>query len=187
MREPNARPSQRYFDFDSHYGVSRNNAAVEHKFKVAEGRPDPNRAIVYTDGSCLGNGATDPAGGYGIHWPAGQQPDRMGPLNGPSHTNQKAELLAVKMALKDAAHMPDPIEIRTDSQYVQKGLCEWSQKWLKNNFEGVQNADLFKEILELGAARKSETFVRYVPAHAGEDGNERADALARQGSRMNKN
>jgi ribonuclease HI len=85
---------------------------------------------------------------------------------------------------------PDlPLEIRTDSQYTIMCMTTYLPGWLKNGFltssrssggkgkEKVKNTDMIKHLLVLLRRRKPHAPVRfkYVPGHAGVEGNEGAD------------
>lgn len=69
------------------------NASVERW--VAEGVP-----VVYTDGSCFGNGMAGCKAGYGVFW-GDNHPDNLSePLDRGPPTNNRAELTAVIRALE---------------------------------------------------------------------------------------
>jgi ribonuclease HI len=76
------------------------------------------------------------------------------------------------------------IVIYTDSEYVRKGMTEWISGWQRRGWKTadgkpVKNADLWQR---LEALRKLHTVEwRWVKGHAGDPGNERADALANKG------
>jgi len=79
---------------------------------------------------------------------------------------------------------PGPITLWTDSTYVLKGITEWIHGWKKRGWKNsqkkaVKNSDLWKELDEINA--NFDVTWKWVKGHAGIDGNERADALARMG------
>ena len=79
---------------------------------------------------------------------------------------------------------PSHLVIHTDSQYVKLGISEWLAQWQKRGWKTagrkpVKNQDLWQRLAELAAPHQIEW--RWVPEHAGVEGNERADALANQG------
>ena len=139
--------------------------------------------VAYTDGSCIGNGQTGAVAGYGVYFPASELKS-WGPLPaGSAQTNQRAELEAIKQALKSGASHKE-LEIRTDSHYALKGLTEWSLRWKAKNWDvPVHNKDLFQEIIRVAELQGQEVYMAYVPAHTGEPGNEMANALAMRGAK----
>ena len=75
--------------------------------------------------------------------------------------------------------------IYTDSQYVKNGVTTWIHSWKRNRWKTaskkpVKNKDLWIEMDGLREDRRVDW--RWVKGHAGDEGNERADALARQGA-----
>ena len=101
----------------------------------------------------------------------------------PQTTNNRMELTAVIEALL-ALTRPSSIVVHTDSQYVQKGITEWLRGWKARGWktaskEPVKNVDLWKRLDE--ATRAHEIRWVWVKGHAGNAGNERADALANRG------
>lgn len=98
-------------------------------------------------------------------------------------TNNRMELTAVIRAL-EALKRECAIRIYTDSSYVQKGITEWIRNWKLRNWvtsdrKPVKNADLWKS-LDLLVEQHQIEWV-WVKGHAGNAGNERADALANKG------
>lgn len=73
----------------------------------------------------------------------------------------------------------------TDSQYVRQGITEWIHNWKKRGWQTadrkpVKNDDLWRA-LDAEAARH-QVHWHWVKGHAGDQGNERADALANAGA-----
>lgn len=145
-------------------------------------KPDSGAApavVIYADGACKGNPGP---GGWGVLLRYG---DRERALHGgeAETTNNRMELTAVIEALK-ALKRPCRVELYTDSQYVQKGITEWLPNWKRRGWRTsgggvVKNQDLW-QALDREAARHEITW-HWVRGHAGDPGNERADALANQG------
>lgn len=134
---------------------------------------------VYTDGACSGNPGP---GGWGVlildH---GDERRLMG--GEPATTNNRMELMAAIEALRT---FPEgtPLTLHTDSQYVKNGVTSWIHSWKKNGWKTaskkpVKNQDLWIELDTLSAARN--VTWKWVKGHAGHDGNEEADRLAREG------
>ena len=134
---------------------------------------------IYTDGACSGNPGP---GGWGALLRAGRHEKAIWGGE-PATTNNRMELLAVIRAL-NLLNKPVHARVHTDSQYVQKGISEWIHNWKKRGWktatrEPVKNEDLWRALDEAAARHKVDWV--WVKGHAGDPGNERADALARQG------
>lgn len=86
------------------------------------------------------------------------------------------ELMAVLEALK-ALKKPMAATIYSDSSYVVNAIEKgWLQSWLRSNFKGKKNADLWKEYAALAKQHKIR-FV-WVKGHANNPFNNRCDELA---------
>ena len=139
----------------------------------------PRKIEIYTDGACSGNPGP---GGWGVllKWNGNEKELYGGEKN---TTNNRMELRAAIEALK-AVKKPIPIVLYTDSVYLQKGMTEWLKGWKFNNWEKAQkkkikNLDLWQELDSL-----MQTYTvnwQWIKGHAGIEGNERADELARKG------
>lgn len=129
------------------------------------------KLIIYTDGACKGNPGV---GGWGAILLFG---DKTKEINGyaPDTTNNRMELTAVIEALTVIKRQCDII-IYTDSQYVQRGMTEWLDGWIKKNWKNVKNPDLWQELVNVAAQYSIEW--RWVRGHNGDKYNERADELA---------
>jgi ribonuclease HI len=100
-------------------------------------------------------------------------------------TNNRMELMAAIRALESLTK-PASVRLHTDSSYLRNGITAWLPKWKRNGWrtsdkKPVKNADLWQR-LEAAAARHQVVWL-WVKGHAGDPGNERADALANQGMR----
>ena len=141
----------------------------------------PPGLVIYTDGACSGNPGP---GGWGALMKFGPKEKEIfgGELD---TTNNRMELMAAIKALQAVKKDYDgTITLWTDSTYVLKGITEWihgwkKRGWKKSDKKPVLNADLWKELDTANAAHTVEW--KWVKGHAGVDGNERADALARRG------
>ena len=90
-------------------------------------------------------------------------------------TNNQMELQAVLEGLK-VIKEPCEIKLYSDSQYVTRTINEWLSGWIKTNFKGKKNIEMWKEYLELSKNHKIEAI--WVKAHAGHSYNERCDSIA---------
>ena len=79
---------------------------------------------------------------------------------------------------------PCRVEMHVDSKYVMDGISRWIHGWKRNGWrtadkKPVKNEELWKR---LDAALKQHKIEwKWVKGHAGDEMNERADALARAG------
>jgi ribonuclease HI len=93
------------------------------------------------------------------------------------------ELTAAIMALETLTR-PCAIDLHTDSQYLRDGVTSWIAGWKARGWrtadrKPVKNVDLWQR-LESAAERHNVAW-HWVRGHAGDEMNERADALARAG------
>jgi len=142
---------------------------------------------IYTDGGCSGNPGP---GGWAyvmvLKTPDGDTLAAEEWGGEQNTTNNRMELLAVISALKafkGKPELPRELTVYTDSQYVQKGISEWILKWKRNAWrtsdkKPVKNQDLWQELDSLA----SEFPVKWawVKGHAGNEYNERCDALTQK-------
>uniref|UniRef100_A0A6C0M0L6 ribonuclease H n=1 Tax=viral metagenome TaxID=1070528 RepID=A0A6C0M0L6_9ZZZZ len=134
--------------------------------------------VAYTDGACKGNPGP---GGWGytarVRTPHGIVWEGAGSER--ATTNNRMELMGVVKLLE---HVPIkiPLHVYSDSTYVVKGITEWRRKWEATGFKKVKNPEIWRRLYTLiDATRPAEAFViTWVKAHAGLEGNERADRLS---------
>jgi ribonuclease HI len=142
---------------------------------------------IYTDGGCSGN--PGPGGwAYVMVQDTFQDKKILAERWGAEKntTNNRMELMAViesLRALKTINNIPRQIAIYTDSQYVQKGITDWINKWKQNSWrtsgkKPVKNQDLWVELDTL-AAEFPLTW-NWVRGHSGVDYNERCDAMTQE-------
>lgn len=140
-----------------------------------------NKVVIYTDGACKGNPGP---GGWGVFLKSGVHEKEL--CGGEAvTTNNRMELMAVIEALT-ALKRPCEVMLFLDSEYVRKGITEWIHGWKAKGWktaakQPVKNADLWQRLdaLVSGGGHKIEW--KWVKGHAGDPGNERADALANRG------
>lgn len=134
---------------------------------------------IYTDGACSGNPGP---GGWGALLIYGDNEREI--CGGDANTtNNRMEMQAAIEALR-ALKRPVTVRLHTDSTYLQQGITTWIHAWKKRGWKTaakkpVKNADLWQSLEEAMAPHAVEWI--WVKGHAGNDGNERADELARQG------
>jgi ribonuclease HI len=145
---------------------------------TAAGGDDP-QVVIYTDGACKGNPGP---GGWGAWLRYGKHEREL--FGGEKlTTNNRMELMAVIQALT-ALSRPCKVTIHTDSEYVRKGITEWIHGWKQRGWKTadrkpVKNQELWQRLEALSHLHRIDW--RWVRGHAGDPGNERADALANQG------
>jgi ribonuclease HI len=128
--------------------------------------------FLYTDGSSLGNPG---AGGYcGIL----KYKDAQRIISGGEEntTNNRMELKAVIESLK-VLKEPCKVNLYSDSKYVVDAIGGWIFGWIKKNFKGVKNPDLWQEFLEVSKIHKVEA--NWIKAHNGHFENEQCDSIAK--------
>jgi ribonuclease HI len=134
---------------------------------------------VWTDGACSGN--PGPGGWGAILSFKGRERELSG--GEAMTTNNRMELMGAISALETLTR-PCTVALHTDSQYLRQGITSWIHGWKKNGWKTadrkpVKNEELWKR---LDAALKQHRIEwKWVKGHAGDEMNERADALARAG------
>jgi ribonuclease HI len=135
--------------------------------------------VIYADGACRGNPGP---GGWGVWLRSGAHEKEL--FGGePATTNNRMELTAAIEGLA-ALKQRSAVTLYTDSQYVCQGVTTWIHGWKKRGWttadkKPVKNIELWQKLDALNAAHKVDW--RWVKGHAGDPGNERADALANRG------
>lgn len=138
-----------------------------------------DRITIWADGACSGNPGP---GGWGVllAWN-----DHKRELKGGAAetTNNRMELTAAIEALA-VLKRPSTVDFYTDSQYLRGGITAWINNWKKNGWrtndrKPVKNVDLWQKLDDLRT--RHQVAWHWVRGHAGTEGNERADELARAG------
>jgi ribonuclease HI len=138
-----------------------------------------HEVIIYTDGACKGNPGP---GGWGAWLRSGEHEKEL--FGGEAQTtNNRMELRAVIEALS-ALRTRATVVVYTDSAYVKNGITGWIHGWKAKGWrtadgKPVKNVELWQQLDRLAAGH--EVSWRWVKGHAGDPGNERADALANRG------
>lgn len=117
---------------------------------------------IYCDGGCRGNGKPNPIGAAAIIFKKEKKTWRgahaVALPSRPRPTNQRAELLAITIALEKALQKYNSLKrsplleltIRTDSDYSVRCMNEWIPKWRANGWKNsrgreVANRDLIEK------------------------------------------
>ena len=138
-----------------------------------------NDVVIYTDGACKGNPGP---GGWGAWLRSGAHEKEL--WGGEPHTtNNRMELTAVIEALSSLTRRCR-VAVYTDSEYVRNGITTWIHAWKARGWKTadrkpVKNAELWRRLDAL--REQHDVHWHWVKGHAGDPGNERADALANRG------
>ncbi len=137
------------------------------------------KVVIYSDGGA------DPNPGFG-GWAAVLRygaHEKVLTGNAVDTTNSRMELQAALAALQ-TLNRPCEVTFYTDSEYLRRGITEWIDRWLANNWqrgngkEGVQNVDLWQALHR--ETQRHQIEWHWIKGHAGDPLNERVDRLARQ-------
>jgi ribonuclease HI len=140
--------------------------------------PKADEVTIYTDGGARFNPGP---GGYGIvQIYKGKRKELSG---GFQHTtNNRMELMACIVALRELEHRDKPVTLYSDSSYVVNGILRgWAKNWRKRDWvksdgKHAVNPDLWAELLDL--VDDLDITFKWVKGHAGNPMNERCDELA---------
>jgi ribonuclease HI len=135
---------------------------------------------IYTDGACSGNPGP---GGWGVVLTYGGHTKELRGGEAAPTTNNRMELMAAIRALESLTRR-SAVRLHTDSSYLRNGVTAWLPTWKRNGWktasrQPVKNEDLWRRLDD--AAGRHDVQWLWVKGHAGDPGNERADALANQG------
>jgi ribonuclease HI len=135
---------------------------------------------IYTDGACSGN--PGPGGWGAVLYYQDRKKELFGSQPPPT-TNNRMELTAAIEALESLTR-PANVRLHTDSTYLRDGITKWLPGWERNGWktsarQPVKNADLWRRLQT--AVQRHDVEWRWVKGHAGDVGNELADALANRG------
>jgi ribonuclease HI len=140
----------------------------------------PDGVEIYTDGACSGNPGP---GGWGAVLIYGSRRRELSGGEAVPTTNNRMELMAAIQALESLTRR-STVRLHTDSSYLRNGVTSWLPGWKRNGWrtasrQPVKNEDLWRR-LDATASRHDVQWL-WVKGHAGNPGNERADALANEG------
>jgi ribonuclease HI len=144
------------------------------------GKAAGETVVIYTDGACSGN--PGPGGWGAVLFYRGHEKELYGGESGKT-TNNRMELMAAIQALESLTR-PAPVRLYTDSSYVRNGITKWLPAWKRNGWktsarQPVKNAELWQRLE--AAMERHDVEWHWVKGHAGNPGNEHADALANRG------
>ena len=134
---------------------------------------------IHTDGACSGNPGP---GGWGAVLTYGGKTREI--CGGEAETtNNRMEMMAAIQALEALTRSVEA-RLHTDSTYLKDGVTKWMVQWKANGWKTaakkpVKNIDLWMRLEAALSDHQVEWL--WVKGHAGDPGNERADALANKG------
>ena len=135
---------------------------------------------IYTDGAAKGNPGN---GGYGTILRFGTVEKELS-QGFRRTTNNRMELLAVIVGLEHLKSNKYPVVVYSDSKYVVDAVTKnWLNSWVKTNFKGKKNKDLWLRYLE--ASKHHQVSFQWVRGHNGHPENERCDQLAVKAAESN--
>ena len=146
-----------------------------------------DKLIIYTDGSCLGNGRAENCGGYAFVI-LNEDEEIISKISKQelNTTNNRMEMKAIINGISEAINYLNSndfiIEVYTDSAYIHNCRTQrWYKSWKNNGWknskkEPVKNKDLW-EILSFFFEDKRFIFNK-VKGHAGNKFNELVDTMA---------
>jgi ribonuclease HI len=148
---------------------------------------------IYADESCLGLQFTDrdsPGGAAGLveTWAAGAWVRRDYWISEPATTNNR---MALRSAIEGLSNMRRPCRIifTSDSQYLIKGMREWTHSWARRGWKRksgpIENEALWRELCTQAA--RHEVDLRWVRGHDGHPQNEYSNDLAVRAAREQSN
>lgn len=130
---------------------------------------------LYTDGASKGN--PGPAG-YGLILKYGKYEKEYNKGFRRS-TNNRMELLAVIVGLEMLTRPNQNVTVYTDSKYVADPINKgWIYGWIKKDFKGKKNVDLWKRYLK--ASKAHQVQFEWIKGHNNHYYNEKCDQLAVQ-------
>ncbi|KAJ9476310.1 Ribonuclease H [Pseudozyma hubeiensis] len=152
---------------------------------------DVRKTIVYCDGSSIGNGTSSARAGWGVFFedPSLHHLNESRRLPGLPQTNNRAELMALIRAIQLCPDDGRQLVVLSDSRYSMDAVNKWLPNWRNRGFktvEGkdVQNRDLIEELDRELMRRVPQPKLEYVKGHAGIDGNEIVDRMAKYGASL---
>ncbi len=128
---------------------------------------------LFTDGACKNNPGS---GGYGVLLRCGKYEKRLS-QGFILTTNNRMELLATIVGLESIKWDNARVELWTDSSYIVNAINKgWLLSWIKKDFVGKKNRDLWLRFYKV--YKKHKVTLHWVKGHNGHIENEICDNLA---------
>lgn len=155
--------------------------------------PHLDSIVIAVDGACRGNGTPLARAAVGVFVATSSIYNESRRLTGPVATNQIAELEAGVLGLEKALeikmnrlsdHLLQHVVIKSDSEYLVRGMTDWVFKWEKNGYRSakrtlVVNSALFQKLQKLVSDLNS-IGVEVLFWHVRREFNKEADKLANE-------
>ncbi|KAJ1655607.1 hypothetical protein IWQ61_004667 [Dispira simplex] len=148
---------------------------------------EPQHQDVYTNGATSDDGGPNVKTGIGVYFGPKDSRNACAVLSTGPQTNQRAELMAIKLALMHA-NLELALVVHSDSEYAIKCFTIWRyrwelpdgslRRWITSEGSQIVHVDLIMEIIELLEFRPYQTKFKPVPTNSSIEGHERAMALA---------
>ncbi len=138
-----------------------------------ESQNEKPEIFIYTDGAARGNPGP---GGFGIVLKSGSYRKEIS-QGYRLTTNNRMELMGAIVGIEALKIEHCKVTIYTDSKYVVDSVEKrWIFNWMKKDFKGKKNSDLWKRYIEISGHH----FIKFVwvKGHSGLPENERCDNLA---------
>ena len=126
----------------------------------AEGTDLDSKTVIYMDGSCINNGTEEARAGSGMWYGTLDPQNKAICVPGKRQSNQVVELLVILYAVKDTLGNK-PLRIRSDSEFVIKGLTTYARDWELKDWIGVNHGSLFKCTTAWIRARTATTMLQW--------------------------
>ena len=160
---------------------SRSSTRATRRSAPQETRLRLQEVSIYTDGACINNGKANARSGSGVWYGPNHEKNIAFRVPGDQQSNQVGELVAIILAT-EATPINQPLKIITDSRYAIEGLTTHLHAWEDQGWINIQNANLFKRAAYLLKRRTARTSFKWIKGHAGDQGNEGSDRLAKEGA-----
>jgi ribonuclease HI/DNA polymerase-3 subunit epsilon len=137
---------------------------------------------LYTDGSAFRNGYDGPMGwAYAIYPNENNNtPISVGSGGALVGTNNRAEILGIINGIRACMDLDASatIIVYSDSMYCINSITLWMDRWVRQQFKGIKNPDLWQEYLLL-VGTKTNIHYNHVRGHSGDPRNNYVDMLSR--------
>lgn len=139
---------------------------------------------VFIDGACKNNGKLNAKSSYAVFWADNDPKNFSGPVPGNQRqTNNVGEMFAALKCLEQIHELNlDAIIIKSDSEYLVRGITSDIKYWMQNNWKlkstgnDVKNKDIWQQIFSLSSTKDIQ-FIHI--ARDSEDGQIKSDGMAK--------